>query len=395
MSIANNLDEAQKKVKELQDQLKDLTLEPSAIIDIGNLTKANNAINTLTKAVTAAKKEASDLEDGFGGVFNNVVKIVGEMKKGNSAADLATKSFKSIQDITQKLKYDQQDISKLNLDQLKSLQKKLKTNQQEIKDQAQSIIQRENLNSGTDAQIKASIEMKLALGKITEEEAAIVRGAREGFSVFKETNELLNERIKKEKEINKTMGLTKVALEGLGKIPIVGPLLDVNKALDAAREKAEDEGNALQSLGAAMGSMGKSLVSGLTDPLFLVGLLVKGFQMFLDIGFKADKQITDLSKSMAISHEEATATRDRFIEIQNSGESIFETTENLVAAQMELAGAMGATRGFTEQQVRDQVLLTKQMGLTAEEAGGIQQLAMANGMAAKDVTNSVIKQCEN
>jgi len=161
MSIANNLDEAQKKVKELQDQLKDLTLEPSAIIDIGNLTKANNAINTLTKAVTAAKKEASDLEDGFGGVFNNVVKIVGEMKKGNSAADLATKSFKSIQDITQKLKYDQQDISKLNLDQLKSLQKKLKTNQQEIKDQAQSIIQRENLNSGTDAQIKASIEMKL------------------------------------------------------------------------------------------------------------------------------------------------------------------------------------------------------------------------------------------
>ena len=114
--------------------------------------------------------------------------------------------------------------------------------------------------------------------------------------------------------------------------------------------------------------------------------------MFLDIGFKADKQITDLSKSMAISHEEATATRDRFIEIQNSGESIFETTENLVAAQMELAGAMGATRGFTEQQVRDQVLLTKQMGLTAEEAGGIQQLAMANGMAAKDVTNSVIKQ---
>ena len=60
MSIANNLDEAQKKVKELQDQLKDLTLEPSAIIDIGNLTKANNAINTLTKAVTAAKKEASE-----------------------------------------------------------------------------------------------------------------------------------------------------------------------------------------------------------------------------------------------------------------------------------------------------------------------------------------------
>jgi protein-disulfide isomerase len=79
--------------------------------------------------------------------------------------------------------------------------------------------------------------------------------------------------------------------------------------------------------------------------------------MFLDIGFAADKQITDLSKSMAVSKEEATATRDRFIEIQNSGESIFNTTKNLVAAQMELADAMGATRGFTEQQVKDQVML--------------------------------------
>ena len=392
MSIANNLDEAQKKVKELQDQLRDLTLEPSAIIDTDNLIKANNAINTLTKAVTAAKKEASDLEEGFGGVFNNVVKIVGEMKKGNSAADLATKSFKSIQDITQKLKYDQQDISKLNLDQLKSLQKKLNTNQQEIKDQAKSIIQRENLNSGTDAQIKASIEMKLALGQITAEEAAIVRGAREGFTVFEETNKLLNERIKKEKEVNKTLGLTKFALEGMGRIPIVGPLLDTNKALDAAKEKAEAGGGAFASMGAAMGSMLGSLASGLTSPLFLVGLLVKGFQMFMDIGFSVSKQSVQLQKSMASSEEQATATRNRFVEIQNSNESIFETTESLVAAQMELAGAMGVTRGFTDQQVRDQVMLTKEMGFSAEAADGIQKLAMANGMTAKDVTNSVIKQ---
>jgi hypothetical protein len=401
MSIADNLDEAQKKVKELQDQLRDLTLEPSAIIDTDNLTKANNAINTLTRAVTAAKKEASDLEDGFGGIFNNVTKIVGELKKGNNVANLATKSFKSIQDITQKLKYDQQDISKLNINQLKSLQKKLKTNQQEIKDQAQSIIQRENLNSGTDAQIKASIEMKLALGQITAEEAAIVRGAREGFEIFEETNKLLNKRIEKEKEVNKTLGLTKVALEGLGKIPIVGPLLDVNKALDAAREKAEAGGGALASLGAAMGSMGKSLASSLTDPLVIIGLLVKGFKMFMDIGFATDKQITDLSKSMSVSKKEAAATRDRFVEIAieasnsaDQGERILTTQKNLVVAQLELASAFGVTRGFTEQQIKSQIILTKQMGLTAEEAGGIQQLAMANGKTAKDVTSTIVKQTQ-
>ena len=97
------------------------------------------------------------------------------------------------------------------------------------------------------------------------------------------------------------MGLTKVALEGLGKIPIVGPLLDTNEALDAARAKAKAGGNAISSMSAAMGSMAKSLVSSLIDPLVVIGLLVKGFQTFLELGFAVDKQVTDLSKSMAVS----------------------------------------------------------------------------------------------
>ena len=107
---------------------------------------------------------------------------------------------------------------------------------------------------------------------------------------------------------------------------------------------------------------------------------------------KADAEIVSLSKSMAISTDQATAMRNRFKEIQNAGNSIYETTTNLVNAQLELATAFGATAGFSEQQLKDQILLTKQMGFSVEEAQGLQQLAMANGMSAKDVTNSVIKQ---
>jgi hypothetical protein len=204
----------------------------------------------------------------------------------------------------------------------------------------------------------------------------------------------LDEQLKAQEKIEKTVGSTGKLLKGVNKIPIVGQFLDAEEAIKAANKAAADGAGKIGAMGAAAGSLGKSLVSGLTDPLFLIGLLVKGFQMFLDIGFAADKQITDLSKSMSVSKEEATATRDKFIEIQNSGESIFNTTKNLVAAQMELADALGATRGFTEQQVKDQVMLTKEMGLTAEEAGGIQQLAMANGKTAKDVTSTIVKQTQ-
>ena len=216
------------------------------------------------------------------------------------------------------------------------------------------------------------------------------------FSKASEYNELYIDQLKEQldsvENINKTTGLTGKLLKGITKIPIVGQFLDAEDALKAANKAAAGGASKVGAMGAAFKSLGGNLAETFKDPLFSIGLLVKGFKMFLDLGFKADTEVTNLSRSMASSKEEATATRDRFIEIQNSGESLFETTTNLVAAQLELAGAFGTTKGFSESQLKDQVLLTKQMGLQAEEAAGIQQLAMSNGMTAREVTGSVIKQ---
>jgi hypothetical protein len=251
-------------------------------------------------------------------------------------------------------------------------------------------IQKKEVSSIEDL-IKKQSENSIELNDIQKELVDEYRKSKEYNDAYIKQ---LDEQLKAQEKIEKTVGTTGKLLKGVSKIPIVGQFLDAEDAIKAANKAAADGKGKIGAIGAAAGSLGKSLVSGLTDPLFLIGLLVKGFKMFLDIGFAADKQITDLSKSMSVSKEEATATRDRFIEIQNSGESIFNTTKNLVAAQMELEDALGATRGFTEQQVKDQVMLTKQMGLTAEEAGGIQQLAMANGKTAKDVTSTIVKQTQ-
>ena len=193
-------------------------------------------------------------------------------------------------------------------------------------------------------------------------------------------------------KINKKIGVTGALLKGIGRIPIIGNLIDTKAALEAAAATADKGGTKFAAMGSALKSVGKDLLGAFTDPLVTIGLFVKAFKLLVELGFKADTQITNLSKSMAISKEQATGVRDRFVEIQNSAENLFETTENLVNAQLELADAFGATQGFSERQVRDQVLLTKQIKLTAEEAVGVQKLAMANGMTAEQVTKSVIKQ---
>jgi hypothetical protein len=193
-------------------------------------------------------------------------------------------------------------------------------------------------------------------------------------------------------KFGKSMGITGGILKGMSKIPILGDLIGTEKALSAAQEAAKDGASKWGTFSAAIKSTGKSLASSLSDPLVSIGLLVKGFKMFLELGLQADTQVTNLAKSMAVSKDEAALVRGRMVEIQNSSDNILMTTKNQVEAQLELADAFGATRGFTEQQVADQVLLTKNMGLQADEAAGIQQLAQANSITAEQVTGSVVKQ---
>jgi len=297
--------------------------------------------------------------------------INAELGKRLSITKEASKEYSKLEDIARQLQNDEEGITQLSEKQLKKLQERTKASLRDLS--------------------SAADRLKIAKNS-TKEEKALYQAKRDQFKIEEELLKNVKARLEKEQQIQKTLGITGSLLKGISKIPILGDLVNTEDALEKAREAAENGASKFGAMGAAFKSLGGSLVGSLSDPLVSIGLLIKGFKMFLDLGFKADTEITNLSKSMASSKDEATATRDRFIEIQNSGESLFETTKNLVAAQLELADAFGATKGFSEAQLKDQVLITKQMGFQAEEAAGIQQLAMSNGMTAREVTGSVIKQ---
>jgi hypothetical protein len=297
--------------------------------------------------------------------------INAELGKRLSVTKEASKEYSKLEDIARQLQNDEEGITQLSEKQLKKLQEKTKASLRDLS--------------------SAADRLKITKNS-TKEEIALYQAKKDQFTVEKELLKNVKARLEKEQQIQKTLGVTGSLLKGISKIPILGDLVNTEDALEKAREAAENGASKFGAMGAAFKSLGGSLVGSLSDPLVSMGLLIKGFKMFLDLGFKADTEITNLSKSMASSKDEATATRDRFIEIQNSGESLFETTKNLVAAQLELADAFGATKGFSEAQLKDQVLITKQMGFQAEEATGIQQLALSNGMTAREVTGSVLKQ---
>lgn len=331
------------------------------------------------------KKTTDDLGDSFKDLRDTLKSITDELSRNVNRIQEAKGEYGSLLNIAKQLQNNEEEIVRLSDKDIKNLRSKAEANLRDLKVTAERLAQEKGIVDITRTNLKFRKDL-------TEQEFTLLSALKENFKVEAQMLKQLEEEDKLRDKVNKKTGVTGVLLKGMSKIPILGDLLKTDEALDAAKSKARETGSAFSALGAAAGSMGKNLLSSLSDPLVSIGLLVKGFKMFLDLGFKADTEITNMSKSMAVSQQEAAATRDRFIEIQNSSDSLFETTTNLVNAQLELADAMGVTRGFTEQQLKDQVLLTKQMGFQAEEAAGIQQLALANGVSAENVTDSVIKQ---
>jgi hypothetical protein len=336
-----------------------------------------NIADRLSSAVKGALEDIRDEAKGIGEIFGkNLSKSIKDIAKGS---DTILKNTQKLYDGSAKVKDIQKDINNLEIKRLATL-KNIE-------------ISARNLLLSPAEQEKAERELGEA---IAAQNALLTEQLSLAGAIEKKAKEEAD-------RMAKTLGATGALMKGMSKIPFLGDLPGMKDVLSEvedeikAIEKAEGRIVSQQeAMNMAFKKMGGIVKDSLTDPLVVTAittkLLVSSFKALWEIGMKADAEIVSLSKSMAISTDQATEMRNRFKEIQDAGGSIYETTTNLVGAQLELAAAFGATTGFTEKQLKDQILLTKQMGFSVEEAQGLQQLAAANGMSAKDVTNSVIKQ---
>jgi hypothetical protein len=340
-------DELNKQFERLQRLATALGKDLSKF-NLGPLAQDATLVGELIKKWNDELNEATSSIQDLSSAFKSVVQ---EISKGNVGINMTKKTFNSLSSIAQQIAYEQAGINKLSGKELENLLKKAKQAQQDAKNNNDVLKSRKEQLVLENRSNKVSLEQKVKnRAEITKINGAMI----DNQSIIDKTSASYN---------------------------------DLLASLDARIAKE----NKLLNNSKKMHEGSKKLISTLTG-LSTIGLFVAAFKTLVELGFKADTEITNLSKSMATSKEQAKELRNRFVEIQNSAESLFETTENLVNAQLELADAFGATQGFTERQVRDQVYLTKQIKLTAEEAAGVQQLSMANGMTAEQIAKSVIKQ---
>ncbi len=187
-------------------------------------------------------------------------------------------------------------------------------------------------------------------------------------------------------------------LQGLKKIPIIGNIINPDRGVEKMTKAAQGGAGTIKTF--AVGLKGTfegilGIAARLTLLVGVFGAIVKIAKFFVDSMFGADKQITNLAKNLGVSKVEASAIRDSFSKMSSDVKNIYFTIEHMVEAQTDLNDKLGISAIFTRDILENQIILTKQYGLSADEAARINQLAIVSGKDANKTRISILQQNAN
>jgi hypothetical protein len=323
-----------------------------------------------------AQEFTDDTKDNFDNLSKTLTNVVRDTNKYSSISKDINKSFGKLDSLVKKLKYDQQGISELSLKELKSTEKKIQIEVEELSYLQKQLQTKYDTNEITDDELAKLVE----LNGLFDDKGNL---AKDEVNYLTRALKLTKERIKEEKKIQQQLGLTGAAVDGivgaLGKVGISSVFFDDLK--EDLRDAAKS-GGALKVVFTGITGLVKGISKAVTDPLTVLSFLVTQ-------GLKANKQTNDLGKSLGISYEAAGKLRQEFVEYSRLSKDAFINTDRLVKAQAELSQQLGIAVKFSEEELETFARLTELVGLTAEEAGKIAKFSASAGMESKDYVASL------
>ena len=196
------------------------------------------------------------------------------------------------------------------------------------------------------------------------------------------TNELQNQ-LDNILEIEAHTGVAGKLLKGFSKIPILGDMLDIQGAQKAMNIAAANGTRGFSLLGKGAAALGPSLKVAL-GPLGLILMAADAikavFTFYKDMLFRADEQATNLAKTLSVSKETAFDIRREFIAIAGSLETQYKTVEAISEAQSQVSNISKFNFRFSQDILDNQIILTKEIGLSADEATKLNRVNILNNV---------------
>ena len=142
---------------------------------------------------------------------------------------------------------------------------------------------------------------------------------------------------------------------------------------------------------AATSAAGASAAMG---PLLPVALAIAAAVMLIKKAFEIDAEITEFAKQMGTSKEEAEHTHHEIAAIAQETKVIGANMHAMTEASIDLNKVLGTNREVSKEMLESQVLLTKQYGMTGEQAAEFQQSAAGMGKTAPQMTAEIQRTSE-
>jgi hypothetical protein len=211
----------------------------------------------------------------------------------------------------------------------------------------------------------------------------------------------LEEQAQQLKLIETRTGITAKILTGLKKIPILGDLLNIDKALENMRSKANESNNTFKILGAGI----KGAFEGIERASIILGLLAaakKIFDFIKDAMFGASKLVAQFRRDFGVSAKSAEEIRQRTYDIAQNSKNLADTEGLIVITQAQIVKsleqanlALGVQMDLTsalgdagQKLLTQSTILRDNFNLEEEAIAGVTQESIRTGKAVEKITKS-------
>jgi hypothetical protein len=234
-----------------------------------------------------------------------------------------------------------------------------------------------------------------------KEKEDLIKEINKEYKQAIEYNSTISEKLKEQEgqlqKVEKKIGVTGKLFQGIKKIPILGDILNVNKGLTNMRKAANEGKSTFKILGEGI----KGAFEGIEKASVILGLIAaakKIFDFIKDAMFGADERVTNIAKGLMISKDEARGVYNSLKAAKGEIQSLYNTTKDVTEAYTDLINLTEFATSATNEQINAQIILTKNLGLSKEEAFGVQEAFIASNNEAnkgKDIVYDQIASFAN
>jgi len=194
-------------------------------------------------------------------------------------------------------------------------------------------------------------------------------------------------------DIEKNLGVTGKLLEGINEIPILNKFVDTKKALEAANEEAAKLGGTrMKVLVAAVGTVGKTIVEKIKDPLIYLSLAGGAVSTLVHLFKEFDSRSVDIARNFGTTADSARKTAEEIADIAAHSGNLLSTTGNITEAFNDLNSIAGTYANITEETLESYNDLVKGFGLSKEAAQTQYKFSVLTGKNFKEFTSELMGQ---